>query len=128
MRLNLNPNACASEIIADVFNGSVSLGIDVCIVASDDNSVTLGKWRFGDPLPKAFTLTQRSAGTGCRCVGGYLKQVYTEGHDLLGKKCFIEVGGTMRNRTIKIRLDTAKQRMTDRHTALVSFDPTYSEE
>jgi len=128
MRLNLNPNACASEVIADAFNGSVSLGIDVCIVASDENSVTLGKWRFGDPLPKAFTLTQRSAGTGCVCVGGYLKQEYTDGHDLEGKKCFIEVGGSMRSRTIKIRLDTAARRMTDRHTALVSFDPTYSEE
>ena len=128
MKINFNPNAAASRIIENEFNGCVSSGIAVYIAAADKDSVTLAKWQFGEALPKAFTLLQRTPGSGCVCAGGYLKQEYIEGHELLGKKCFIKVGGTMRNRTITIRLDTAAKRMPNRDVAMISFDPQYSEE
>lgn len=127
MQIHFNPNATASKLIENTFNACISTGIDVCIVGVDAEGVTLAPHRFGNPLPKAFTLVQRVAGSGV-CIGGYLKKEYTEGFELQGKKCFIVVGGTMKQPTIKIRLDTAANRQPNRDIALISFDPKYSEE
>jgi hypothetical protein len=125
MKLMFNPNANCSKVIESVFNGCISSGIDVCIVGTDSEGVTLGPWRFGNALPKAFTLTQRRTGS---CVGGYLKQSLTDGFDLRGKKCFIEICGSMRNRTIKIKLADAARRMACPDVAMVSFDPQYKDD
>jgi hypothetical protein len=126
VRINFNPNAVASKIIEQTFNSCISSGIDVCVVGVDKVGVTLAKWRPGNALPKAFTLVQRVAGGGV-CIGGYLKNEYTAGFDLQGKKCFISQGGTFMNPTIKIRLDTALKRLANKDVALISFDPQYSE-
>lgn len=125
MELQFNPNAIASKAIENHFNACISSGIDVCITAADDNSVTLAPWRFGNPLPKEFTLRQRVAGMGA-CVGGYLKIEHTAKHDLKGKKCFITLGGTMKQPTVKIRLDSAANRGPSKDVALISFDPKYT--
>ena len=128
MLLNFNPNAACSEVIEREFNSSISTGIDVCIVAQDDTSITLGKWRFDSPFPKEFTLTQRTAGVG-RCVGGYLKKEHTEKFNLQGKKCFIEITGSLRTgKTIKLALAGAAMRMPNKDVAMVSFDPAYKSE
>ena len=127
MQIHFNPNATASKAIENAFSACISSGIDVCIVGADAEGITLAKWRTGSALPKAFTLVQRVAGSGV-CVGGYLKKEYTEGFELQGKKCFIALGGTMMQPTVKIRLDTARQRVATKDVALISFDPKYSDE
>jgi len=128
MLLTFNPNARCSEVIESEFNGSISSGIDVCIVAQDDTGITLGKWRSGSPLPRAFTLTQRTAGRG-QCIGGYLKKEHTEKFNLQGKKCFIEITGSLRTgRTIKLLLAGAAVRQPNRDVAMVSFDPSYKDD
>lgn len=125
MKLSFNPNANCSKVFESVFNACISSGIDVYIVSVDAEGVTLGKWQYGNPSPKAFTLTQRRTGS---CVGGYLKQEFTDKFDLLGKKCFIEITGTMRHRTIKIKLAGAARRMACADVAMVSFDPMYKDD
>jgi hypothetical protein len=124
-KLQFNPNANCSKVIESEFNGCISSGIDVYIAGVDSEGVTLGAWRYGCGHPKAFTLTLRGKGV---CVGGYLKKELTDGFDLRGKKAFIEICGTMRNRTIKLKLADAARRMACPDVAMVSFDPQYKDD
>lgn len=128
MHLNFNPNACAGAAIANHLNGSVSSELDLCIVAQDKEGITFAAWRFGNPLPKACTLSQRRADTSSTCLGSYLKQELLEQYgDLQGTKCFIQLGGTFAQRTFKLMLSTAAKRMANKDVSLISFDPKYSE-
>lgn len=128
MRLNFNPNACAGAAIASHLNSSISSGIDLCIVAQDAEGITFAAWRFGNPLPKACTLTQRRADGNSTCLGSYLKKDVVEAYgELQGTKCFIQLGGTFAQRTFKLILSTAAKRMANKDVSLISFDPQYSE-
>lgn len=124
--LNCNPNAVASRKLAEVFNSFVSSGIHLTYDHTDSDGVWLRKWVKSEATPKPdMTFIQRYTGD---CVGSYLHVEYIKQFDVKARtKCFVRVGGNLRNPMVQFVLADSRPRMTSRDVALISFDPAQRE-